>query len=132
MGNAYRMMVVGWATVSMPTSADRRAARREGNVRWGSESAVFLADCNGTIANNLTYIVSPSFPSFMPSNFTECKLKVKIISDDISQLRLDFHHFSLGQPNRRTGVCDGDVFNISGGPRGSFLLCGQNSGQHCE
>ncbi|KAL7741846.1 hypothetical protein ACLKA6_012064 [Drosophila palustris] len=91
---------------------------------------VFLADCNGTIANNLTYIVSPGFPSFMPSNFTECKIKVKIMGDEVSQLRLDFHHFSLGQPNRRTGACDGDVFNITGGPRGSFLLCGQNSGQH--
>ncbi|XP_034473893.1 uncharacterized protein LOC117781250 [Drosophila innubila] len=91
---------------------------------------VFMADCNGTIANNLTYFVSPGFPSFMPSNFTECKLRVKIMSDDISQLRLDFDHFSLGQPNRRTGVCDGDVFNIRGGPRGSFQLCGQNSGQH--
>lgn len=93
---------------------------------------VFVATCNGTISNNLTYIVSPEFPSFMPSNFTGCQLKVKMMSEDISQLRLDFYHFSLGQPNRRTGACDGDVFNISGGPMGSFLLCGQNSGQHCE
>ncbi|KAH8263400.1 hypothetical protein KR044_008254, partial [Drosophila immigrans] len=91
---------------------------------------VFVAECNGTMANNLTYIVSPGFPSFMPSNFTECKLRVKIMSEDISQLRLDFDHFSLGQPNRRTGVCDGDVFHISGGARGAFQLCGQNSGQH--
>ncbi|KAH8376757.1 hypothetical protein KR093_001165, partial [Drosophila rubida] len=91
---------------------------------------VFMAECNGTIANNLTYIVSPGFPSFMPSNFTECRLQVKLMSADISQLRLDFDHFSLGQPNRRTGVCDGDVFNISGGARGAFQLCGQNSGQH--
>lgn len=93
---------------------------------------VFVATCNGTISNNLTYIVSPEFPSFMPSNFTGCQLKVKMINEDISQLRLDFYHFSLGQPNRRTGACDNDVFNISGGPMGSFLLCGQNSGQHCE
>ncbi|XP_034100617.1 uncharacterized protein LOC117565558 [Drosophila albomicans] len=91
---------------------------------------VFMAECNGTIANNLTYIVSPGFPSFMPSNFTECKLRVKIMSEDISQLRIDFDHFSLGQPNRRTGVCDGDVFHITGGARGAFQLCGQNSGQH--
>ncbi|XP_030383784.1 uncharacterized protein LOC115631218 [Scaptodrosophila lebanonensis] len=91
---------------------------------------VFVANCNETITNNITYIVSPNFPSFMPSNFTGCSLKVKMMSEDISQLRIDFYHFSLGQPNRRTGVCDGDVFNISGGPSGSFSLCGQNSGQH--
>ncbi|EDW64433.2 uncharacterized protein Dvir_GJ22532 [Drosophila virilis] len=91
---------------------------------------VFVATCNGTISNNITYIVSPEFPSFMPSNFTGCQLSVKMMSEDISQLRLDLYHFSLGQPNRRTGVCDGDVFNISGGPGGPFTLCGQNSGQH--
>ncbi|XP_022220876.2 uncharacterized protein LOC111073053 [Drosophila obscura] len=91
---------------------------------------VFLASCNVTITNNITYIVSPSFPSFMPANFTGCSLKVKMMSEDISQLRIDFHHFTLGQPNRRTGVCEGDVFNISGGPGGAISLCGQNSGQH--
>jgi len=93
---------------------------------------VFLASCNTTITNNVTYIVSPEFPSFMPSNFTGCSLRVKMMSDEISQVRIDFHHFTLGQPNRRTGVCEGDVFSIGGGPGGNFSLCGQNSGQHCE
>ncbi|ALC38601.1 CG17264 [Drosophila busckii] len=91
---------------------------------------VFVASCNATISNNITYIVSPEFPSFMPSNLTGCQLKIKLMGEDISQLRIDFYHFSLGQPNRRTGVCDGDVFTISGGPSGAFSLCGQNSGQH--
>ncbi|EDW54087.1 uncharacterized protein LOC6613188 [Drosophila sechellia] len=91
---------------------------------------VFLASCNTTITNNVTYIVSPEFPSFMPSNFTGCSLRVKMMSDEISQVRIDFHHFTLGQPNRRTGVCEGDVFSIGGGPGGNFSLCGQNSGQH--
>ncbi|KAI8042412.1 uncharacterized protein LOC128263173 [Drosophila gunungcola] len=91
---------------------------------------VFLASCNTTISNNITYIVSPGFPSFMPSNFSGCSLRVKMMSDEISQVRIDFHHFTLGQPNRRTGVCEGDVFSIGGGPGGNFSLCGQNSGQH--
>ncbi|XP_016987695.1 uncharacterized protein LOC108050494 [Drosophila rhopaloa] len=91
---------------------------------------VFLASCNTTISNNITYIVSPEFPSFMPSNFSGCSLRVKMMSDEISQVRIDFHHFTLGQPNRRTGVCEGDVFSIGGGPGGNFSLCGQNSGQH--
>jgi len=37
------MMVVAWATVSMPTNAVRRAARREVNVPWALVSAVFLS-----------------------------------------------------------------------------------------
>ncbi|XP_050741110.1 uncharacterized protein LOC108027655 [Drosophila biarmipes] len=91
---------------------------------------VFLASCNTTITNNITYIVSPGFPSFMPSNFSGCNLRVKMMSDEISQVRIDFHHFTLGQPNRRTGVCEGDVFSVGGGPGGNFSICGQNSGQH--
>ncbi|XP_017107357.2 uncharacterized protein [Drosophila bipectinata] len=91
---------------------------------------VFVANCNTTISNNITYIVSPGFPSFMPSNFSGCNLRVKMMTDDISQVRIDFHHFTLGQPNRRTGVCDGDAFQIGGGPGGNISLCGQNSGQH--
>ncbi|KAH8285780.1 hypothetical protein KR018_003331 [Drosophila ironensis] len=91
---------------------------------------VFMANCNTTISNNITYIVSPGFPSFMPTNFSGCNLRVKMMSDDISQVRIDFHHFTLGQPNRRTGVCEGDAFSIGGGSGGNFSVCGQNSGQH--
>ncbi|KAI9586363.1 hypothetical protein GQX74_002210 [Glossina fuscipes] len=88
------------------------------------------ANCNETITNNMTYLTSPNFPSFMTENFTDCSLRVRLLNDDISQLRIDFYHFTLGQPNRRSGVCDGDVFQVSGGPSGTFSLCGQNSGQH--
>ena len=35
-----------------------------------------------------------------------------------------------GQPNRRTGVCDSDVFIMSGPATEEVKLCGQNSGQH--
>ncbi|KAI8121916.1 hypothetical protein CVS40_7126 [Lucilia cuprina] len=91
---------------------------------------IFIANCNETISNNITYLISPHFPSFMPNNVTNCSLKIKLMNDDISQLRIDFYHFILGQPNRRNGVCDGDVFSVSGGPGGTISLCGQNSGQH--
>ncbi|XP_055849332.1 uncharacterized protein LOC129914208 isoform X2 [Episyrphus balteatus] len=91
---------------------------------------IFLATCDQTIRNNITYLVSPNFPSSMPQNLTFCKYKLRTMDSNVSQLRIDFIHFSLGQPNRKTGLCDGDVFNVTGGPSGSFLLCGQNSGQH--
>lgn len=83
-----------------------------------------------TTSNNVTYLVSPNFPSFMGDPFYACWLKIRLMSEDISQLRLDFFHFTLGQPNRRTGVCEGDSLTISGGLTGKFILCGQNSGQH--
>ncbi|CAO1398901.1 unnamed protein product [Diamesa serratosioi] len=90
---------------------------------------VFETTCNTEVNNNITYFVSPKFPAIMPNTIESCNLKVKLLSDDISQIRLDFVHFSLSQPNRKTGICDSDVFSIDGGVT-SFLLCGQNSGQH--
>ncbi|TMW54814.1 hypothetical protein DOY81_000047 [Sarcophaga bullata] len=89
-----------------------------------------IANCNETVNTNITYLVSPNFPSFMTNNVTNCSLKIKLMNDDVSQLRIDFYHFILGQPNRRNGICDGDVFRVSGGPGGVITLCGQNSGQH--
>ncbi|KAJ6649030.1 hypothetical protein Bhyg_04262, partial [Pseudolycoriella hygida] len=88
------------------------------------------ATCEQEVFNNITYIVSPSFPALMSNDVKSCKLKIKMISPDISQLRLDFVHFSIGQPNRRTGICDGDIFSLTGGIGGDFILCGQNNGQH--
>lgn len=58
-----------------------------------------------------------------------CLLKIKKIDPEISQFRLDFIHFNLGQPNRKTGVCEDDIFVLSDGQR-ELKLCGLNSGQH--
>ncbi|XP_058122523.1 uncharacterized protein LOC131293442 [Anopheles ziemanni] len=90
---------------------------------------VFVATCNEEIANNLTYFVSPSFPGIVPKDVGSCKLKIKLMNAEISQLKFDFIQFALGQPNRRTGVCEGDLFRLIGGVA-PFDLCGQNSGQH--
>ncbi|XP_052897962.1 uncharacterized protein LOC128304772 [Anopheles moucheti] len=90
---------------------------------------VFVATCNEEIVNNITYFVSPAFPGIVPKDVGSCKLKIKLMNPDISQLKFDFIHFALGQPNRRTGVCEGDLFRLIGGIS-PFDLCGQNSGQH--
>ncbi|XP_053673742.1 uncharacterized protein LOC128724002 [Anopheles nili] len=90
---------------------------------------VFVATCNEEIVNNITYFVSPAFPGIVPKTLESCKLRIKLMNPDISQLKLDFIHFALGQPNRRTGVCEGDLFRLAGGVS-PFDLCGQNSGQH--
>ncbi|ETN60632.1 hypothetical protein AND_007740 [Anopheles darlingi] len=90
---------------------------------------VFVATCNEEIANNITYFVSPSFPGIVPKDLGSCKLKIKLMNPEVSQLKFEFIHFALGQPNRRTGVCEGDLFRLIGGVV-PFDLCGQNSGQH--
>ncbi|XP_039438715.1 uncharacterized protein LOC120419916 [Culex pipiens pallens] len=90
---------------------------------------IFTATCDQEMANNITYFLSPSFPALLPKDMSVCKLKIKLMSEEITQLKFDFVHFALGQPNRRTGICDGDVFKLAGGVL-PFNLCGQNSGQH--
>ncbi|KAE8736739.1 hypothetical protein FOCC_FOCC017806, partial [Frankliniella occidentalis] len=90
---------------------------------------VFTASCGDVIENNVTYFVSPNFPAITRES-NSCELEVKKVSPDVSQLRLDFIHFSMGQPNRRTGVCESDTFVIAAGSSRQFSVCGQNSGQH--
>ncbi|XP_055643067.1 uncharacterized protein LOC129779552 [Toxorhynchites rutilus septentrionalis] len=90
---------------------------------------IFTATCDQEMVNNITYFVSPSFPALLAKDMVACKLKIKLMNSEISQLKFDFIHFALGQPNRRTGICDGDVFKLVGGLL-PFDLCGQNSGQH--
>ncbi|CAG9802277.1 unnamed protein product [Chironomus riparius] len=90
---------------------------------------IFETTCDGEISNNVTYFTSPKFPALMPGDRDYCSLKIKPMSDEISQIRLDFIHFSLSQPNRRTGICESDIFSLEGGSS-PFRLCGYNSGQH--
>lgn len=56
---------------------------------------IVTVTCDQEIKNNITYVISPGFPAIMQSNITTCKLKIKMISPDVSQLRFDFIHFSL-------------------------------------
>ncbi|KAG8224759.1 hypothetical protein J437_LFUL005328 [Ladona fulva] len=67
------------------------------------------ATCGDEIKNNITYFVNPGFPG-LHSDLMECEIKVEKMASHVSQIRLDFEHFNLGQPNRRTGNCDSDVF----------------------
>ncbi|XP_057652599.1 uncharacterized protein LOC130891716 [Diorhabda carinulata] len=91
---------------------------------------VFTATCDNEIFNNITYFVNPDFPD-LTKGMSSCLLMVKKMDDDIAQIRLDFIHFNLGQPNRKNGVCEDDVFLLStGNTARDVTLCGLNSGQH--
>ncbi|XP_076388979.1 uncharacterized protein LOC100880264 [Megachile rotundata] len=89
---------------------------------------IFTATCEQEVQNNLTYVISPGFPNLIdwPMN---CSVVVQKIDRQVSQLRIDFVHFNIGQPNSRTGVCDEDIMEIRNG-RSVFQMCGWNSGQH--
>lgn len=98
--------------------------------------------------NNITYFVNPDYPG-ISRHMSTCEIKIKKIDPEISQFRLDFIHFHLvrhifninimdvfiffefqGQPNRRTGICDDDIFVMGGGNVRELKMCGVNSGQH--
>ncbi|XP_011500041.1 PREDICTED: uncharacterized protein LOC105363925 [Ceratosolen solmsi marchali] len=91
-------------------------------------SARVTTSCGGEVQNNLTYVTSPGFPSLIDQPMN-CSILVKKIDQQVSQLKIDFLHFNIGQPNRKTGICDEDVLLLRSGEK-TFQLCGWNSGQH--
>jgi hypothetical protein len=54
------------------------------------------------------------------------KHRLAVVCTDVSSIMFMLQ----GQPNRRTGVCDSDVFIMDGPVTERLKLCGQNSGQH--
>lgn len=58
-------------------------------------STLVETTCDQEIHNNITYFVSPKFPALMSSDRENCSIKIKLMSDDISQIRLDFLHFTM-------------------------------------
>ncbi|XP_076241059.1 uncharacterized protein LOC143183427 [Calliopsis andreniformis] len=89
---------------------------------------IFTTSCDQEVQNNLTYVTSPGFPNLIDGPMN-CSVAVRKIDRQVNQLRIDFVHFNIGQPNARTGVCDEDIMEIRTGNR-VIQMCGWNSGQH--
>ncbi|KAL4721335.1 hypothetical protein ACJJTC_010126, partial [Scirpophaga incertulas] len=85
--------------------------------------------CGGVVQNNLTYFTSPGFPELWGGQ-KECAITIEKTHAGITQLKIDFVHFTIGQPNRTTGECDEDAMFLGEGEN-RFVICGQNHGQHC-
>ncbi|GLH09072.1 Uncharacterized protein GBIM_14206, partial [Gryllus bimaculatus] len=49
---------------------------------------------------------------------------------EVKRLNERGREYLTGQPNRKTGICDSDIFVISGGPGPDVRICGMNNGQH--
>ncbi|XP_049876337.1 uncharacterized protein LOC126373971 isoform X2 [Pectinophora gossypiella] len=112
-----------------PYDCRQRDGKAAGNCAHGlGVCCVFEVTCGGTVQNNLTYFMSPGFPELWTGE-KECSITVEKAFAGIMQLRIDFVHFTIGQPNRMTGECDEDAMIIGEG-RNNFTVCGQNHGQH--
>lgn len=59
-----------------------------------SRVVAVTSSCNTEVSNNVTYFVNPNFPGLL-NDVGECSLRVKKVSKDISQIRLDFVNFNL-------------------------------------
>lgn len=59
-----------------------------------SRIVTVTSSCNAEVSNNVTYFVNPKFPGLL-NDVGECSLRVKKVSKDISQIRLDFVNFNL-------------------------------------
>jgi hypothetical protein len=68
---------------------------RSADVIFALNYSTVETTCDDEVYNNVTYFVSPKFPAIMPSDKENCSIRIKLVSDDISQIRLDFLHFTL-------------------------------------
>ncbi|KAJ8715312.1 hypothetical protein PYW08_005293 [Mythimna loreyi] len=107
----------------------QRDGRASGDCADGlGVCCVFEVSCGGAVQNNLTYFMSPGFPELWGGD-QDCNITIEKTHAGIMQLRIDFLHFTIGQPNRTTGDCDEDAMILGDGDS-KFTLCGQNHGQH--
>ncbi|XP_032519357.2 uncharacterized protein LOC116771578 isoform X1 [Danaus plexippus] len=112
-----------------PYDCRQRDGKASGDCAHGlGVCCVFEVSCGATVQNNLTYFMSPRFPELW-SGDENCTIHIERTHAGIMQLRIDFLHFTIGQPNRTTGACDEDVMVLGEGDS-NFTLCGQNHGQH--
>ncbi|XP_052751497.1 uncharacterized protein LOC116412923, partial [Galleria mellonella] len=106
-----------------------RQGRASGECAKGlGVCCVFEVSCGNTVQNNLTYFMSPGFPDLWNGE-EDCDITIHKVTEGIMQLRVDFVHFTIGQPNRTTGECDEDAMILGEGAN-NFTVCGQNHGQH--
>ncbi|XP_063386641.1 uncharacterized protein LOC134672616 [Cydia fagiglandana] len=112
-----------------PYDCRQRDGQSAGDCAHGlGVCCVFEVSCGGLVQNNLTYFISPGFPELWTGE-KDCSITVEKTHAGIMQLRIDFVHFTIGQPNRLTGECDEDAMIVGEGDN-EFRICGQNHGQH--
>ncbi|XP_041982208.1 uncharacterized protein LOC121735437 [Aricia agestis] len=112
-----------------PYDCRQREGRPAGDCAHGlGVCCLFEVTCGYVVSHNVTYFLSPGFPELWSAE-GNCSIRVDAAHAGITQLRVDFLHFTIGQPNRMTGECDEDRMMLGEG-ESNITLCGQNHGQH--
>ncbi|CAH2044272.1 unnamed protein product, partial [Iphiclides podalirius] len=112
-----------------PYDCRQRDGKASGDCAHGlGVCCVFEVTCGATVQNNISYFMSPGFPELWHGE-RDCDVLVEKTHAGVTQLRIDFVHFTIGQPNRTTGECDEDAMTVGEGAN-NFTVCGLNHGQH--
>nr|XP_033339572.1 uncharacterized protein LOC117228032 isoform X1 [Megalopta genalis] len=116
------------------TCFTRRECREYGGTASGSCAnglgicCVFQKSCGSTTNVNNTYFTNPEYPKTYDRT-GRCTITVQRCNSNICQLRLDFLEFDLAFPNI-DGICDLDLFLVSGSSTSVPRICGENANQH--
>ncbi|XP_066600385.1 uncharacterized protein [Prorops nasuta] len=89
---------------------------------------IFQKTCGATTNINNTYFINPNYPTTYKGG-DRCTISIQRCNTNICQLRLDFLDSSFTQPNA-SGICDNDLFLVSGAASIVPRLCGENTNQH--
>lgn len=89
---------------------------------------VTVLTCGNSTSSNNTYFINPAFPQHS-MEARQCRVQITK-SEDVCQMKLEFHSFVLMPPTN--GICSQDYFAFWTDQTvgQNSVLCGENSGQH--
>jgi len=123
--------VYGTCLTASECTANGGVASGDCAASFGVCCLVTESTCSTTISQNNTYITNIGYPSvYTPSTTGSCVFTINKCSDDICQLRFDFHTFT-GFSVASTGACT-DSFAVTTSSTGKSppSICGTNTGYH--
>jgi len=137
--------------VQFPNNACKMGSGKDGVCYSGDECEAMGGKPEGVCANGFgvcCYIemtcggrtsVNNTYFKRIENKVSPCILDVCKMQEDICQIRLDFHQFSLDGPETTRGseklniamtVCQKAQFRISGDGASGPVICGENTGYH--
>ena len=126
---------MAWQPEAVLPSPAKRFAALVSRVAYFSQISNFnhlpstdQQTCGTTTAENNTYFVNQQYPGSWAGG-SSCSITVNPCSDSVCQLRVEILDLALAPPNG-DGICNTDIFSVSGGANAVPSICGENSGQH--
>lgn len=137
--------------VQFPNNACKMGSGKDGVCYSGDECEAMGGEPAGVCANGFgvccyiektcgdTTSVNNTYLKRIEGKASPCILDICKMQEDICQIRLDFHQFSLDGPESTRGsdaaniamtVCQKSQFRISGDGAAGPVICGENTGYH--